>query len=108
MTMSWMFLLVVFAALCGFAIVIVVLVMLLRAATRQSGGVPDGTRRTDDGHFPAPPILPADDSIHRQYLMSQTMMDSSPSAPSVSDSVPSSSGDSGSSSSSSDSGSGCG
>ena len=108
MTMPWMFLLVAFAALCGFAIIIAVMVMLFRAATRQSGGVPDSTRRTDDGHYSTPPLLPADDSIHRQHLMSQTMMDSSPSAPSVSESAASSSFDSGSSSSSSDSGSGCG
>ena len=57
MAMTWMFLLVVFAALCAFAMVIGVMVMLFRAASRSSARPP-----SDAGATGIPPIL-GDDSL---------------------------------------------
>jgi uncharacterized membrane protein YgcG len=117
--MSWMFLLVVFMALCVFAVVIGVMVMLFRAASRSSGRPPG-----DTGASAVPPILPDDgltnpaNPLHHFHHPTTTSDDSSrhfsadpgPSS-SAFDNGSSSGGsfDSGSSSGSSDSsGSGCG
>ncbi len=115
MAMTWMFLLVVFFALCMFGAVIAVMVAVFRAASRSSGNPPGATKpSTDDGHVFIPPILPGDDSVHRQHQIHQTMTDASSPAPSMPtssfDSSPASSSfDSGSSAPSCDSsGQGCG
>lgn len=127
--MSWMFLLVVFMALCVFAVVIGVMVMLFRAASRTSGRPPG-----DNGANAVPPVI-TDDSLtnpanplyqlyhptgtpddpSRHYSAdpgpSHSSFDSTPGSSASSDSGSSfsPSSDSGSSPASSDSGgSGCG
>ncbi|MFM8468689.1 MAG: hypothetical protein ACKODH_01770 [Limisphaerales bacterium] len=128
MSMSMGFLLVVFVALLGLAVVIAIMVMLFRVASRSSARRPG-----DDGNAFVPPIIgddsltnPAnplyhlhhptstpDDSTRRHASdpsPSHSSSDSSPSSSSSFDSGSSSSSsfDSGSSSSASDSGSNCG
>lgn len=115
--MSWIFLVVIFMALCAFAVVIGVMVMLFRAASKSS-------QRPSHGASGVPPILgddsltnPANPLYHLHHPTSTpdgASHASSDSAPSSSPSFDSGSSagasfDSGSSSSSSDSGgSGCG
>ncbi|MEQ2009752.1 MAG: hypothetical protein ABMA26_23450 [Limisphaerales bacterium] len=121
MAMTWMFLLVVFAALCAFAMVIGVMVMLFRAASRSSAR-PAG----DNGVAGIPPVITDDSTTNPAnplyHLHHPTHLHSSDAGPShsSSDSAPGSSSsfdsgssanssfDSGSSPSSSDSGSNCG
>ncbi len=121
MAMTWMFLLVVFAALCAFAVVIAVMVMLFRAASRSSARPPG-----DNGVAGIPPVIgddsmtnPANPLYHLHHPTHRHSTDTGPSH-SAFDSTPSSSPstDSGSSASSSfysgsspassDSGSNCG
>ena len=121
MAMSWMFLLVVFAALCAFAVVIAIMVALFRAASRSSAR-PSG----DNGVGPVPPIItddsmtnPANPLYHLHHPTQHHTSDASPSHSSF-DSTPtstpsfdsgssaSSSVDSGSPSMGSDTGSNCG
>lgn len=54
--MSWAFLLVVFTALCGMAMVIVVLVMMFRAAARANGRGPEADS-SNAANTAAPPVL---------------------------------------------------
>lgn len=132
MTTSWAFLLVAFMALCGFAVVIAVMVVIFRAATRTSDRPSGNARPGDDGHTFVPPVI-GDDSLtnpaHPLYHLhhptsgepshhhgtdagfSPSSFDSTPSSSPSFDSGSSSSSsfDSGSSSAGSDSGgSGCG
>lgn len=116
MAMTWMFLLVVFIAMGMFAVVIGVMVMLFRAASKSSARPPG-----DSGSGAVPPIL-TDDSLtnpanplhHLHHPMdpgsSPSSFDSGPtSSPSFdSGSSASPSFDSDSSSMSSHSGSNCG
>ena len=127
MNTSWLFLVVVFMALGAFAVVIGVMVMLFRAASKSS-------QRPSDGANGVPPILtddsltnPANPLYHLHHPSvsthnpgghhsadsgpSHSAFDSAPSSSASFDSGSSSgpSSDSGSSSSTSDSGgSGCG
>jgi hypothetical protein len=114
--MNWAFLLVVFAALCGLGLVIAVMVMVFRAATRSSDRPPG-----DTGSSAVPPVLtddsltnPASPLYHLHHPTdpgpSPSSFDSGPSSSPSFDSGSSASPsfDSGSSSMSSDSGSNCG
>lgn len=128
MSMSLGFLLVVFAALFGLAVVIAIMVMLFRAASRASDRRPG-----DGGNAAVPPIIgddsftnpanplyhlhhptttPDDPTRHRSAdaSSSHSSFDPTPSSTSSFDSgsSSSSSSDSGSSSSGGDSGSNCG
>lgn len=106
MAMTWMFVLVVCFALCMFGAVIAVMVAVFRAASRQPGSPPRSTTPpVDDGHVFIPPILPGDDSIHRQHQIHQTTMDAASPPPSMPDASPTSSFDSSPAPSSFDSGS---
>lgn len=114
--MTWMFLLVVFIALGMFAVVIGVIVMLFRAASKSSARPP-----SDSGSGAVPPILtddsltnPANPLYHLHHPTdpgsSPSSFDSGPTSSPSFDSGGSASPafDSGSSSMSSDSGSNCG
>lgn len=116
MAMTWMFLLVVFIALGMFAVVIGVMVMLFRAASKTSARPPG-----DSGSGSVPPLLTDDTLTNPANPLYQLHHPADPSpAPASFDSAPSSSPsfdsgssaspsvDSGSSSMSSDSGSNCG
>jgi uncharacterized membrane protein YgcG len=126
MNTSLMFLAVVFMALCGFAIVIGLMVMVFRAATRTSGRPPgDASSNSTPSSFtddrltnPANPLYhlhhptSASDDPNRHHSSSfgaSTSAFDSGSSSSDSGSSSSSSSDSGGCSGSSDSGgSGCG
>ncbi len=121
MATSWAFLLVVFAALCGMAIVIVVLVMMFRAATRANGRGPEQGGSSDTTNTAVPPVL-GDNSLTNPALPLHSLHHSSPisdeatrhhsaaaSMPSFdSGTAPSPAPDCGSPSPSPDGGSGCG
>lgn len=126
MSTSLTFLAVVFMALCGFAIVIGVMVMVFRAATRNTGRPPGdtGSSSTHPGFMDDRLTNPANPLYHHQHSTSTSdepnrhqgggfgasaaAFDSGSSS-SDSGSSSSSSSDSGGSSGSSDSGgSGCG
>ncbi len=57
---SWVFLLAVFAGLCFLAMIIGVMVLLFRAATRASGRPPGETRRGESGNAVFPTVVGAD------------------------------------------------
>lgn len=120
--MSWAFLLVVFIALCGMAVVLAVMVMMFRAATRGTGQRLEQGGSSDASHTAVPPVL-GDNSLTNPAHPLHSLHHSSPiadeatrhhsaaaaSMPSFdSGTAPSSAPDCGSPASSPDGGSGCG
>lgn len=114
MALSWAFLLVVFVALCGMVIVIGVLAMLFRAATRSRGQGPEAGS-SDPSNTAVPPVLTNDSLTHPASPL-HPLHHSSPSMDDATRNISADTGssaaspapDPGSPSSSPDGGSGCG